>query len=205
MANADAAFGLRPIRYVSGAPYNGAANVYAVDTSSAAAIYIGDPVSLAGTADAAGIQTVKSVTIDDTTTSNNTPIVGVVVGVASSRQGSQLQDDNKYVDASPSANTSYVLVADDPDLLFAVQEDGNLGIAGVGAHYNLELAAGNTTSGISKTEIDSSTAATSDAENDYNVKVMRLRQEPNNAPGTNAVWEVMIVNHAFRGETDRAV
>lgn len=209
MANADAAFGLRPIRYVSGAPYNGAANVYAISgTSGDGAVYIGDPVSLVGTADANGIQKVSltSITAAPTaTTDTQEPIVGVVVGVASSRQGDQLQDDDKYVASGTGGAGKYVLVADDPNLLFEVQEDGNLGIAGVGAHFQLAITAGNNTSGISKTEIDSSDVSTSDASNESNVKVLRLRQKPDNSVGTNAVWEVMIVNHAYRSGVNTAI
>lgn len=200
MANADAAFGLRPM----GLNVDKQTNVYAVDTTAASALYIGDPVTLTGSADANGIPEVGPCTISDTTTANNSPIMGVIVGVASSKEGTQLQNDNKYIAATPGAG-KYVIVCDDPDASFVIQEDGNLGVAGVGAHYNLELAAGNATSGISKTEIDSSTADTSDATNSANVKVMRLVQSPDNSVGTNANWEVKIVNHQLRGEVNRAV
>jgi hypothetical protein len=44
MANSNAPTGLTPVRYASGAPYNGAANVYFVPASDSTALYIGDPV-----------------------------------------------------------------------------------------------------------------------------------------------------------------
>lgn len=200
MANADAAFGLRPL----GLNTDKQTSVYSVDATSASAIYINDPVTMTGSADANGIPEVGPITVDDATPANNSPIVGIVVGVASDKTGGQLQDDNKYVSATPGAG-KYVIVADDPDLTFAVQEDGDLGVAGVGAHFNLEIAAGNNTSGVSKTEIDSSTADVTDAAGEYNLKVMRLRQSPDNEVGTNAVWECRFVNHQLRGEVNRAV
>lgn len=193
MANADAAFGLKPVRDVSGAPYCGQANLYYLNDSTNAA-YIGDVVFAAGTA-VNGIEEVnKAGTIDDTTPANNTPIVGVIVGFASGKDGSQLRDDNRYVAAGA---TSYALVADDPDLLFQVQEDGNFGAAGVGNTWNLEVAAGSTITGLSATEIDSSVTA-ANATTGAHVRVLRLAQLPKNSVGTNAVWEVQINNHRAR-------
>lgn len=189
MANADAPFGLRPLRYASGAPYNGAFNLYSLDaTGGAAAIYIGDPVKLSGTADAYGIAQV--IPANGSSDVN----VGVVVGFTSDRAGTQLRDDTKYAAGGAANSGWYAQVADDPGLIFAVQEDstgGALAAGAVGANYDLAIVAGNTTSGISKTELDSS-AGTTAAEG---VKVIRLRQEPNNAIGSNAVWEVMLVKH----------
>jgi len=48
-------FGLTPVRYKSGAPYNGAANLYSVAAGETNNIFIGDPVLISGTGDAAGI------------------------------------------------------------------------------------------------------------------------------------------------------
>lgn len=189
MANVDSPFGLRPVRYVSGAPYNGAANLYYFAADASIAAYIGDPVYASGTAVGGIEQVTNTGTIDDATPANNTPIVGVVVGFASSKAGTQLRDDNRYVAAGA---TSYALVADDPSLLFHIQEDGNLGNAGVGNCFNIEAAAGSTVTGLSGAEIDSSAVGT-DA--DRNLKVLRLAQTPKNSVGTNAVWEVIIQNH----------
>jgi hypothetical protein len=201
MANADAPIGLRPIRYISGAPYNGAANVYYVSDSTND-IFIGDPVSSAGTA-VAGVEQVNAITVDDSTPTNNTPIVGVVVGFASSADGGQLRDDLRYV---ASGSTAYALVADDPNLLFLCQEDGNLGNAGVGAHFNLEgVGSGDTATGLSSIEIDSSESTTADDDHVYNVRVVRLNNKPDNSVGANANWEVAIVNHrAVAGGPNKA-
>lgn len=198
MANVDAAFGLRPVRYQSGAPYNGAVNIYYCNDSTNG-IYIGDPVFAAGTADSNGIEEVnRAGTVDDTTPSNNTPIVGVVVGFASDKAGTQLREDNLYI---PAGSTGYALVADDPGLLFEIQEDsvgGALAAAAVGGGYNLELAAGSTVTGLSGVEIDSSVTAATNAAG-ANVRIVGLSRKPDNEIGTNAVWEVYINNHRARG------
>jgi len=196
MANADSPFGLIPIRYVSGAPYNGAANVYSVlDTENN--LGVGSVVSLKGTA-VDGVAQVQRATVDDVTPANNTPIVGVIVGVVDSADGTVFRENNRYIAASTDA-PGFALVADDPNLLFKMQEDGNLGNAGVGAHFNIEFGTFDTVYGQSKDEIDSSTAAATDTDNVHNLKVLRLFQEQaSNSVGTNAVWECMIVNHALR-------
>lgn len=194
MANADAPFGLIPTRYVSGAPYNGAANVYAV-LDATNDLGVGSAVSLTGTA-INGVAQVQRATVDDATPANNTPIVGVIVGVVDDANGTVFRENVRYIDNN---TAGFALVADDPNLLFKMQEDGDLGNAGVGAHFNIEFGTFSTVFGQSRDEIDSSTAAASDTQNAYNLKVLRLfPEQASNSVGTNAVWEVMIVNHALR-------
>lgn len=198
MANVDAPFGLKPLRYKSGAPYNGAVNVYSI-TDDTNAIFVGDPVFATGAADSDGIEIVdRKGTVNDTDSSTNTAIVGVVVGFASSKHGDSIRDDLRYVAANETGR--YALVADDPDLIFAVQEDsvgGALAVGAVGNSWNLELAAGDTVTGLSGVEIDSSaTGANGSALS--NVRILRLSQQPKNALGANAVWEVEILNHRSR-------
>ncbi len=49
MANVNSAFGLRPVRYLGGGPYNGACNTYVALASYATNMFIGDPVVVTGT------------------------------------------------------------------------------------------------------------------------------------------------------------
>jgi hypothetical protein len=193
MANKDAPFGLKPIRYASGAPYNGAANVYAVlDTQNR--IGVGSVVSYTGTAVAGTPQVARS-EFSVTTPADNTPVVGVVVGVADNEDGTVFRENDRWVE---SGEASFVMVADDPNLLFAVQEDGNLGNAGVGAHFTIGFGTFNTQYAFATDEIISSSAVTNATNNLRPFQVVRLYREPENAVGTNAVWEGIIVNHANR-------
>ena len=182
MANVDAPFGLRPVRYLSGAPYNGATNRYYVPaTDTDAAIYPGGLVKLVGTQDANGIPVVTG----NVATGN--AVVGVVVSVEP-----VTQDSTMY---RASGTARYVNVADDPNLLFEVQEDGAM-TAPVGATATLTgFTAGNTLTGLSSIEIDSSEVSeTADVDDD--VLIVRLSQKPDNATGANAVWEVRLNRHA---------
>lgn len=179
MANVDSPRGLWPVRYFGGGPYNGAARRYFVPSTDSTAIFIGDPVKLAGSADADGIPTVAQAAAGET-------LIGVVVGVEA-----ETRDSTTY---RPASTDRYVLVADDPDLLFAVQEDsvgGALAATNVGNNCDLVIGAGNTATGFSGVEIDSSTAGTGTAQ----VRIVDLHQAPDNAIGDNAVWLVRIVEH----------
>lgn len=186
MANADTARGLAPVAYLGGACYTGAANKYYVPATDSTAIYIGGLVKFAGSADADGIPTVTG----NVATGNS--VVGVVTSVEP-----VTADSTIYREASVGR---YVYVADDPNLLFEVQEDSvgaALAATAVGNVADLAtFTAGSTVTGLSTIEIDSSTAtATGDGTED--VLIVRLANRPDNAIGTNAKWLVRLNNHAF--------
>lgn len=170
MANANYAFGLKPVRRFSGAPYNCAARRYAAPSSYATALFIGDPViKVAGGADADGYQSVNLAAAGGS-------ITGVVVGfedVASMTLG--------YGAAS---TTRAVLVADDPELLFEVQEDavgGTLALADTGLNCDLIDAAGSTTNRVSGWMLDTSTKATTAT---LQVKIIEFPHRADNEPAS---------------------
>lgn len=72
MANVNRAGGARPVKHISGAPYNGQCNVYECNTGNA--VFLGDFVKSGGTANADGVPTVVIAAAGDT-------LRGVVVGV----------------------------------------------------------------------------------------------------------------------------
>lgn len=184
MANADAAFGLKPVRYVSGAPYNGACNLYYVpSTDTDAAIYIGGLVKLTGGADADGVPVVTG------NVSTGNPVVGVVVGVKPVTADSTTYRVN--------STSRYVWVADDPDLLFEVQEDGTTAATVAGATAVLTgFTSGSTVTGLSAIEI--STAGISEtSDTDDDVRLIRMVQAPDNATGANGRWQVRLNVHQY--------
>jgi hypothetical protein len=75
MANADAAFGFRPINSMGG-PYNGyTLKCRILSTASEGPLFVGDPVTLVGGADTQGYATVKEA---DTATES---VYGVVASI----------------------------------------------------------------------------------------------------------------------------
>jgi hypothetical protein len=182
MANSDVAKGLSPVRYLSGAPYNGAKNDYFVPATDTTAIYIGDMVKLAGSADTDGVATVGIA-------SSTNAVVGVVVGVRPVDRSSKI-----YREASVAR---YVEVADDPNLVFEIQEVSGgtaLTAAAVGLNANFTGASGSTVTGFSTMELDNSTEATT-ATLDF--QLLGLAQRTDNAFGEHAKWEVRLNNHQF--------
>lgn len=187
MANADAPFGLKPVRYLSGAPYNGAANRYYIPaTDTDAAVYVGSLVKLTGGADADGIPVVTG----NVATGN--PVVGVVVSVVPVTADSTIYRAN--------STARYVMVADDPNLVFEVQEDsdgGALAATAAGGTATLTgFTSGSTVTGLSAIEIDSSgLSETSDTDDD--VRIIQMVQRPDNAVGANAIWRVRLNVHQY--------
>ncbi len=192
MANANTPRGLIPYRRTTGEPYNGAANIYYVPAAFGTAIYVGDPIHIVtATADGSGIPGVGIPTQGNGT---DTPIttyglIGAMVGVVSG--GEPIIGINQASPVyHPASTAGYILVADDPDTLFMVQENGNMGtgavgsVAGPGKNVDLVSGAGSTTTGYSGWQLGSASLSV----NALQMRVIRLLQQADNALGTNAKW-----------------
>lgn len=192
MANADTPRGLKPVRYLSGAPYNGAVNKYYLAAGDSTAVYVGGLVKPAGSADAGGIMSVTG------NVSTGNAVLGVVVAIDPVEgAGADGYASTVYRAAS---TERYVYVADDPNLVFEVQEDsdgGALAVTAVGNSADLTgFTAGSTASGLSSIEIDSSTA-TASGDGTEDVLIVGLAQRPGNVIGDYAKWLVRLNNHFF--------
>lgn len=181
MANAVTARGLVPYRRSSGEPYNAGGNVYYVPASVASNIFVGDPVTwLTASADASGI---PGITL--ATAGGSNYLLGAVVGVipGGHPQIPVLQSSPVY---HPASTAGYVLVADDPDALYWVQENGNMGQGAPGRNVNLVAGAGSTQYGTSGWQLNSSTLATTAT---LQMKILRALDETDNDPTlANAKW-----------------
>jgi hypothetical protein len=188
MANVDTPFGLRPVRYLSGAPYNAAVNHYSTATGDSTAIYIGDPVILSGTS-----QTINGLVYSDVDqAATGDVIVGVVVGVMPITRDSLL-----YRAAS---TQRILLVADDPNLVFEIQEvSGGTALAAndIGLNANFVVAAGSTYTGMSGVELNNATEATT---NTLDLKIVGLANRTDNEIGEHAKWLVRINRHQYANQ-----
>jgi hypothetical protein len=189
MANVDSPFGLRPVRYMSGAPYNGAVNAYSTAAGDATAIYIGDPVIISGTA-----QTINGVIYQDVDqAATGDVMVGVVVAVDPVLgAGANGRDSTIYRAAS---TQRIVYVADDPNLLFEIQEvSGGTALTAndIGLNANFVVAAGSTTTGLSGVELNNATEATT---NTLDLQIVGFQNRTGNEIGEHAKWLVRINRH----------
>lgn len=194
MPNISHITGLRPINQ----PYGGIrANVYEATTGTAFFMY--QPVDL----DANG-----RVTVALTGTASTTAfILGSIVGLFNDAFGPPDDAYSGYIPANPasinSAGLVKVLVADDPNQLFLVEEDTGgsaLDAQSIGAGVVLTYTAttGNTTSGVSNAVIDRSTVATT---TDLTVRLIKKWDKPDNAFGNWCKWVVQINRHRLNAQS----
>lgn len=172
MANISKINGFKAVKHVTGAPYNGQANIYGVASGDNTALFVGDVVKLAADANAAGIQYVTAHAAGVAGTGQ--PALGVVVGVINTKldpvtgnmsSGSIALDTPVY---RPASTEQYVLVADSPDLIYEVEATAagssySFALADVGQNANLFAGAGSTVTGTSAHSLnmsDKGTAAT---------------------------------------------
>lgn len=181
MANADAAFGFRPIGS-DGGPYQGKLHKYHCNVSDD--LYHGDMLKLSGTSDGEGINRVVAATAGDVP-------IGVFMGIVPEKD---IPEDQLY---KKSGDDVYVLVADDPNLIMEVQcGNGTLAAADIGLNGDLIFAEGSTVTGRSKMELDHSTLNTT---NSLVFTLIETVQRPDNELGENADVLVSFNLHARKG------
>jgi len=194
MANVNAAMGLLPYRDASGRPFSGQGKLYYIPASDSNVIKPGDPVILAGSADADGV---PSITI--ATAAGGNYILGSVIAIDPVLgAGANGRDSTTYRAAS---TERYAWVADDPNTEFLIQEDavgGALAAADVGLNADLISGTGSTVYGQSGWQLDTSTKATT---NTLQLKILGFARKVDNEIGANAKVRVKINLHALMNTT----
>ncbi len=195
MANVNQPKGLWPTQYLNGAPWNGQARLYFIASTDANAYAIGDPVASSGSADTNGV---PGVTL--ATAGAGNAVRGVIVGCGTT-EGLMADPNNLNTTVIPATKSQnyYVMVADDPNILFEAQEVGTgtaLTAAEVGLNANLLAGANNGYQ--SGWQIDNSGEGTGAT---LQVRLMGLVRRQQNAFGAYAKWLVKINNHELAAGT----
>lgn len=178
MANTNLPRGLVPLRDAGSKVETGGLEMYYVPASDATALFIGDPVVKAGSADAAGVASV-------TRAAAAGPITGVVQGFVPNGT----TDTAGYRAASTAA---YVLVRTDPNTLFEIQDTaGTIAAADIGLNANMTVTTGSTSTKRSAVVLD---AATKAATATLALKIVGLSPRPGNGFGAYAKVLVKINN-----------
>lgn len=195
MANTDRPFGFKPVKHLIGASWNGKANVYYIPSSNATALFKGDAVKSTGSADTTGkYPGVVQAAAGDT-------IRGVIIGFGEDPHIMIKADSPNRVHC-PISTEMYCLVVDDPFVIFEIQEDSvgaALAVTEIGLSTNITVGSGNTTTGLSAMELDSSDTGT---DTSGQCKLLRIVDREDNALGDNCKWEVLIVEHELLTATD---
>ena len=166
MANKDSAFGCKPVRMMSGAPYSGGQSRYRIASGATTPIFQGDLVTqLTG-----GV-------IGRHAASGTVPIVGVFNGVQYTDPTSGEQVFKNYYPGSIAAS----------DIIASVIDGGNFEIVD-------GSPVGDTSSGISNTEIAVSTGNTTAT---LPLKALDISQDPENDDVSSSNTNVLCViqNH----------
>ena len=144
MANVNQPKGFVPSRYQNANPYTGAFNTYCIPSSDVNQYNVGDAVKTVVGGDANGIPNVTKAAGTDAVRG---VIVGyVVAGVNNpSLVGVNLDLTLQNIPATKS-KAYYVMVADDPDILFEVQDDGLSALTQTSANKNASFTVANPTS-----------------------------------------------------------
>lgn len=199
MANTVGPRGFVPSRYADGSAWNGACNMYVVLSTEGNQINVGDTVKSAANGDANGIPAVTKIT-------NGTDACrGVVVGCLAANPndpslvGTQLDLTVQNIPASKAKNY-YVLVVDDPNVMFELQDDGLAALTATSCNKNATYTVTNPTAPAQNSATVLSTASVATT-NTLSLRLMGLVQKPNNAFGVHANWLVRFNLHEFFGST----
>lgn len=187
MANVSRINGFRPVKHITGAPWNGQVNRYVVLASDATAIYQGDPVKLVAGISVDGYQTVaKWVAGTDTG-----PILGFAVGFGINPLNLNSPQFR------PASTLSYVLVPDADDTIYEAQINASVTVPLTDVNLNATItdAGGSAVTGQSGTTV-SGLATT----NTLPLKLMGASSKiDNDTSSAGAKVLVMINNQPYSG------
>lgn len=197
MANVNTAAGLVPVRYRNGSPWNGGGNVYFIASTDTNAYAIGDPVTLSGSGDSNGV---PGITL--ATAGTGDLVLGPIVstgGIVAGGAYADPADINTTVIPATKTKGYYVLVCDDPNVIFEVQDSGDgtpLAASNIGANANLK--SGTNTGYVSGWQLtDTGVGAGSTLQ----MKLLGLSLKQGNTFGQYAKWLALINNHQFAAGT----
>lgn len=182
MANANTPFGFKPVKEAGSGVHNGGLNMYYHPSSDGTALYIGDPVIKNGSAD-------PSAQVPGCIKAS---AAGAITGIV---QGFVPDGVTNAAGFGAASTAYYVLVDDDPDSLFEIQEDsvgGALAAVDIGLNADFINAAPATGRKLSGSMLDTSTKATTAG---LPLKIISLTPRPNNDLGASAKVLVKINLH----------
>lgn len=121
--------------------------------------------------------------------------VGVFLGVEWTGADGRRRVSNMWT-ASTTGTEIVAYYTFDPDLVYEIQADASVTIAGMGQQYDWTALAGNTTTGLSSVALDVATAGAN-----AGLRVIGLNPGPDNAFGDSfPLLQVQISEHQYRAD-----
>jgi hypothetical protein len=185
--NATGIFGLRPVRHISGAPWNGQTVKCYVSAEYATALFVGDPVLLSPTA-AEKDPTGKHPTVNKSAGTAGAIVRGVITSIVPDA------DDltKTYI---PASTGGYVNVSFDPDVVYEIRGDGGGTLTKLVPGQNAVMIAatsGSTTTGLSGMALDEGTTTAPNTTQNFTLHILQIADKEDNALGDNALYEVLL-------------
>ena len=168
MANKDAAFGMKPVKMIGGAPYSGGQSRYRIAANYGTSIFQGDMVAQ-----------VTGGGIEVHADGGTVPIVGVFNGCQFTDPTTKEQVFSNHYPASTNASDIIAFVIDDPMVVFEIQCNAAFPVADLFGNFDIVYTtAGSTVTGISGAELNVSDGATGTS---LAVKVIDISEDPENS------------------------
>ena len=186
MANKDAAFGLRPVKMIGGAPWTGGQSRYRIAANYGTSSFQGDMV-----------MQVTGGTVEIHADGGTVPIVGVFNGCQYTDPTTGEQIFSNYYPASTNASDIIAFIIDDPMVVFEVQADAAFPIADLFGNFDIVYTtAGSTVTGISGAELKVADGGTGTT---LSVKAIDISEDPENSDVSSANTNVLVTiqNHIF--------
>ena len=186
MANKDAAFGMKPVKMIGGAPYSGGQSRYRIAANYGTSIFQGDMVAQ-----------VTGGGIEVHADGGTVPIVGVFNGCQFTDPTTKEQVFSNHYPASTNASDIIAFVIDDPMVVFEIQCNSAFPVADQFGNFDIVYTtAGSTVTGISGAELNVSDGATGTS---LAVKVIDISEDPENSDVSSDSTNVycVIQNHVF--------
>ena len=186
MANKDAAFGLRPVKMIGGAPWTGGQSRYRIAANYGTSIFQGDMV-----------MQVTGGTVEIHADGGTVPIVGVFNGCQYTDPTTGEQVYSNYYPASTNASDIIAFIVDDPMVVFEVQANAAFPIADLFGNFDIVYTtAGSTVTGISGAELNVADGGTGTT---LSVKAIDISEDPENSDVSSANTNVLVTiqNHIF--------
>ena len=190
MANQDAAFGLRLSRSGNGSDLIGMQNKYRIAANYNTSIFQGDLVTVA-----------TNGTITRVAAGDAALILGVFNGCQYDDPTTGKPVWSNYYPASTNVAGIEAFVIDAPHAVYEVQADAAMPITDLFGNFDIvDATAGSTASGISNSELDVGTGATTAG---LPLKAIDISTDPENSDTATANTNVMVVinNHLFSAGT----
>ena len=191
MANKDASFGLRLYSAGNGSALANMQNKYRIASGYSTAIFQGDLVAVVT---AGGIERVAA--------GGSGLILGVFNGCRYTDPTSGKETFSNHYPGSISASDIEAFVIDAPYAKFEIQADDTFPVADLFGNFDIvdQSPVGDTSSGISRMELDVTTGATTAT---LPLKAIDISQDPENSDVASANTNVMVVinNHLLSAGT----